>query len=87
MFVAVLGVAIAGGSAYATREYLNSASATAATDSGTALVTVVVAGRDIPFGQAIQPQMLQILLRSGNARRRYDAAKQARVEVSVRRAR
>lgn len=61
MFVAVLGVAIAGGSAYATREYLNSASATAATDSGTALVTVVVAGRDIPFGQAIQPQMLQIL--------------------------
>ena len=30
------------------------------------------------------PQMLQILLRSGQARNRYDAAKQARVEFRLR---
>ena len=61
ILVAILGVAIAGGSAYATREYLNMSSATAATDSAAKMVTVIVAGRDIPFGQAIQPQMLQTL--------------------------
>jgi type IV secretory pathway TrbD component len=31
------------------------------------------------------PQMLQILLRSGNARTRYDAAKHARFVIEVRR--
>ncbi|MGH9407999.1 MAG: VirB3 family type IV secretion system protein [Vicinamibacterales bacterium] len=31
------------------------------------------------------PQMLQILLRSGNARRRYDAAKHDRFVIDVRR--
>jgi type IV secretory pathway TrbD component len=30
------------------------------------------------------PQMLQILLRSGQARNRYDAAKQARVDLQIR---
>jgi type IV secretory pathway VirB3-like protein len=33
---------------------------------------------------ARDPQMLQILLRSGQARPRYDAAKQARVERRIR---
>jgi type IV secretory pathway VirB3-like protein len=33
---------------------------------------------------ARDPQMLQILLRSGQARPRYDAAKQARVEFRLR---
>mgnify|MGYP000035312998 CR=1 FL=1 len=61
VFVALLGVAVAGGSAYGAREYLNNASANAAADPNAGLVTVVVAGRDIPYGQPIQPQMLQII--------------------------
>lgn len=58
IFVAFLGVAVAGGSAYGAREYLNGARAEAAVDPTAALVSVVIAGRDIPFGQTIQPQML-----------------------------
>jgi pilus assembly protein CpaB len=61
VLVALLGVAVAGGSAYGAREYLDQSRATAATDAGAALVSVVVAGRDIPFGQPIQPQMLQVM--------------------------
>lgn len=61
VFVAMLGVAVAGGSAYGAREYLNNASASAAADPTSGLVTVIVAGRDIPYGQPIQPQMLQII--------------------------
>lgn len=60
IFVAILGVAVAGGSAYAAREYILGASA-AAVDPASSLVQVVVAGRDIPFGQAIQPQMLSVI--------------------------
>ena len=61
ILVAILGVAVAGGSAYGAREYLNGSRALAATDATSQLVTVIVAGRDIPFGQTIQPQMLQIM--------------------------
>lgn len=61
VLVAMLGVAVAGGSAYGAREYLDQSRATAATDPAAALVSVIVAGRDIPFGQPIQPQMLQVL--------------------------
>lgn len=61
VLVALLGVAVAGGSAYGAREYLNQSRAVAATDPEAALVSVIVAGRDIPFGQTIQPQMLQII--------------------------
>lgn len=58
ILVAVLGVAVAGGSAYAAREYLNAPRASATVDPASSLVTVVIAARDIPFGQTIQPQML-----------------------------
>jgi pilus assembly protein CpaB len=61
ILVAFLGVAVAGGSAYGAREYLNGSFSPQAADPASALVTVVVAGRDIPFGQAIQPQMLQTM--------------------------
>lgn len=61
VLVALLGVAVAGGSAWGAREYLDQSRATAATDPEAALVSVVVAGRDIPFGQPIQPQMLQVM--------------------------
>ncbi|TGD45340.1 Flp pilus assembly protein CpaB [Pseudotabrizicola sediminis] len=57
----MLGVVVAGGSAFGAREYLDRSRAVAATDPEAALVSVIVAGRDIPFGQAIQPQMLQIM--------------------------
>ena len=61
ILVAFLGIAVAGGSAFAAREYLNNARAEAASDPAAALVTVVIAGRDIPFGQTIQPQMLSTI--------------------------
>lgn len=61
VLVALLGVAVAGGSAYSAREYLDQSRATAATDPGAMLVSVIVAGRDISFGQPIQPQMLQVM--------------------------
>ncbi len=61
VLVAFLGVAVAGGSVYAARAYIDAsaASASATTDAG--LVEVVVAARDIPYCQAIQPQMLQVM--------------------------
>jgi type IV secretory pathway TrbD component len=37
------------------------------------------------WGTSRDPQMLQVLLRSGNARSRYDAAKHDRVAVEIRR--
>lgn len=61
ILVAILGVAVAGGSAYGAREYLNTSRIVEAADPESQLVTVIVAGRDIPFGQAIQPQMLQVM--------------------------
>jgi len=61
VLVALLGVAVAGGSAFGAREYLDQSRAVAATDPASALVSVIVAGRDIPFGQPIQPQMLQVI--------------------------
>jgi pilus assembly protein CpaB len=61
ILVAILGVAVAGGSAFAAREYLDTSRADAAVDPTASLVQVIVAGQDIPFGQTIQPQMLQVL--------------------------
>lgn len=61
VLVAILGIAVAGGSAFTAREYLDRSSAAASTDPDAALVTVIVAGRDIPFGQPIQPQVLQVM--------------------------
>ncbi|MDI3334883.1 Flp pilus assembly protein CpaB [Defluviimonas aestuarii] len=61
ILVALLGIAVAGGSAFGAREYLDRSSAVASTDPEAALVTVIVAGRDIPFGQPIQPQALQVM--------------------------
>jgi pilus assembly protein CpaB len=61
IFVALLGIAVAGGSAYGAREYLRQTAATASVDPTNGLVTAIVAGRDIKFGQVIEPQMLQIV--------------------------
>ena len=62
IFVALLGVAVAGASAYGAREYMNGQTATAAAiaaDPASELVTIVVATQDIGFGQPIQAQMLR----------------------------
>lgn len=58
IFVAVAGIALAGASAYATREYLTPGAASAVSEARTELATVVVASADIPFGQPILPQAL-----------------------------
>lgn len=61
VLIAILGVAVAGGSAFMAREYLDRSAAVASTDPESALVSVIVAGRDIPFGQPIQAQVLQVM--------------------------
>ena len=61
-FVALLGVAVAGASAYGAREYMNGQTATAAAiaaDPASELVTIVVATQNIGFGQPIEAQMLR----------------------------
>ena len=60
VLVALIGVAIAGGSAYGARQYMDTQSAAASvTDPAMELVTIVVASQDIAFGQPIQVQMLR----------------------------
>lgn len=60
IFVALIGVAVAGLSAYGAREYMNAQSAAAAAvDPASELVTIIVASQDIGFGQPIQPQLLR----------------------------
>jgi pilus assembly protein CpaB len=61
ILVAILGIAVAGGSAFAAREFLDASRTTTKTDPNAAMVSVVVAGRDIEFGQPIQPQLLQVI--------------------------
>lgn len=64
ILVAILGVAVAGGSVLGAKAYLDQQTALAATtttkDAPMEMVTVVVASQDIGYGQAIQPQMLRI---------------------------
>ena len=65
VFVALLGVSVAGASAYGAREYMNAQTATAAAvaaDPSTELVTIVVASLDIGYGQPIQAQNLRFEL-------------------------
>lgn len=59
IFVAMLGVAVAGGSAYVARDYLAAQSAAAKPDPGAELIQVLVAAQDIPFGEPIERQMLR----------------------------
>ncbi|MCB2114791.1 MAG: Flp pilus assembly protein CpaB [Rhodobacteraceae bacterium] len=61
ILVALLGVSVAAGSAFGAREFLDRSRADASVDPASAFVDVIVASRDIPFGQPIQPQMLQVL--------------------------
>jgi len=58
LFTAVLGLALAGGSAYLARDYIEAQNAQDALVEKGRLIHVIVAGRDIAFGQAIESQML-----------------------------
>jgi pilus assembly protein CpaB len=58
LITALVGLVVAGGSVYAARDYFESQKIAASTSDESALVQVVVASRDIAFGQAIEPQML-----------------------------
>lgn len=59
LLVTMVGIAVAGGSVYASKEFLAVEQATASADpTGPALVSVVVAGQDIPFGTSIEAHKL-----------------------------
>ncbi len=59
MFITMVGMAVAGASVYASREFLTVQPATASVDpNGPALVSVVVANQDIPFGTTIEAHKL-----------------------------
>ena len=59
LVITMIGMAVAGASVYASRELLQVQPATASIDpSAPALVSVVVAGQDIPFGTTIEGHKL-----------------------------
>ncbi len=59
LLITMLGIAVAAGSIYASREFLRVEQATAAPERPVpALVSVVVAAQDIPFGATIEPHKL-----------------------------
>lgn len=55
--IILLGLGVAGGSVYAARDYIET-QAVAQSGGQVATVAVVVAARDIPFGQLIEPQLV-----------------------------
>jgi len=62
ILVALIGVGVAGASAYGAREYMNMQTATASivsSDPSMELVSIVVASQDIGYGQAIEVQNLR----------------------------
>ena len=58
LITALVGLVVAGGSVYAARDYLETQRTVASSSEQSALVQVVVASRDITFGQAIESQLL-----------------------------
>lgn len=58
LFTAVAGLAVAGGSVYVARDYLVVAPVEPVVATASQTVPVIVASRDIAFGEAIEPQML-----------------------------
>ncbi|WP_127903637.1 Flp pilus assembly protein CpaB [Solirhodobacter olei] len=61
ILVALVGVVVAGVSAYATREYLSLQTAQAQVDPKAQLTTVVIAATNIDFSQPIEPQELKVI--------------------------
>lgn len=58
LLLAVLGVAVAGGSVLVAREYVDTQADNALQNAAPSVVSVIVASTDISYGQAIEPQML-----------------------------
>jgi pilus assembly protein CpaB len=58
LFTAVAGIAVAGGSVYLARDYLVVANAAPVVDTENQTVSVIVASRDIAFGEVIDAPML-----------------------------
>lgn len=58
LLLAVVGIAVAGGSVFVAREYVDGQADTASNAAAPAVVNVIVASAEIPFGQAIEQHML-----------------------------
>ncbi|SDE72531.1 Flp pilus assembly protein CpaB [Ruegeria marina] len=58
IFTALTGLAVAGGSVYLAREYINLGPSAAQASVESETVSVIVASRDISFGEAIRPGTL-----------------------------
>jgi len=62
LLLTMVGMAIAGGSIYASKELLQIQPATASIETNPGLVSVVVAGQDIPFGTTIEGHKLTTIM-------------------------
>jgi pilus assembly protein CpaB len=62
LIVTMVGVAVAGASVYASKEFLQVQPATASIDENPGLVSVVVAGQDIDFGTTIEGHKLTTIM-------------------------
>jgi pilus assembly protein CpaB len=62
LIVTMVGVAVAGASVYASKEFLQVQPATASIDQNPGLVSVVVAGQDIEFGTTIEGYKLTTIM-------------------------
>lgn len=58
VITAIVGLGVAGASAFLAKDLFEAQIANAAAENGNAMVTVVVAGREIGFGQPIEAHML-----------------------------
>lgn len=58
IFVAIVGLGVAGGSAFLAKDMIEATSANAAVSEEAHLVNVIVASRDIAFGQSLESHML-----------------------------
>ncbi|MGI9388752.1 MAG: Flp pilus assembly protein CpaB [Boseongicola sp.] len=62
LLITMFGMAIAGASVFASKELLQVQPATASIDTSPGLVSVVVAGQDIPFGTTIEGHKLTTIM-------------------------
>ena len=62
LIITMVGVAVAGASVYASKEFLQVQPATASIDTNPGLISVVVAGQDIPFGTTIEGHKLTTIM-------------------------
>ncbi|MCV6824441.1 MULTISPECIES: Flp pilus assembly protein CpaB [Halocynthiibacter] len=61
LLTALIGLGVAGGSAFVARDMIEKRSAVAVQNDESAMVSVIVAANDIAFGQAIEARMLRTI--------------------------